>query len=75
MLVHEKTADILPIDEACKGLNGTFVSYFSKIYKIQGCRKHEVDAEKFMLHYPTYRLKEMKSEQWVSLPTGKNLQL
>ncbi len=75
MLVTEKNIDILPIDEACKGLNGSYVSYYAKIYKVEACRKHEVDAEKFLLRFPTYKLREMSSEQWVSIPTGKSLKL
>lgn len=75
MLVTEKNVDVLPIDEACKGLNGSYVSYYSKIYKVERCRKHEVDAEHFLLRFPTYKLREMSSEQWVSIPTGKALKL
>src|SRR6185436_6773833 len=71
MLVQEKNVDILPIDEACKGLNGSYVSYYSKIYKIEGCRKREVDAERFLVRFPNYKLRERSSEQWVSIPTGK----
>jgi hypothetical protein len=75
LLVTEKTVDVLPLDEACKGLNGAYVSYYSKIYKIEKCRKHEVDAERFLLRFPSYKLREMSSEQWVSIPTGKRLKL
>lgn len=75
LLVTEKNIDIIPIDEACRGLNGSYVSYYAKIYKIQSCHKHEVDAEKFLLRYPSYKLKELSSEQWVSMPTGKALKL
>ncbi|WP_141735706.1 hypothetical protein [Oligoflexus tunisiensis] len=75
MLVMEKNVDVLPLDEACKGLNGTYLSYYSKIYKIERCRKREVDAERFLLRFPSYRLREMTSEQWVSIPTGQRLKL
>jgi hypothetical protein len=75
MLVTEKNVDVLPLDEACKGLNGSYLSYYSKIYKVERCRKHEVDAERFLLRFPSYRLREMTSEQWVSIPTGKPLKL
>jgi hypothetical protein len=75
MLVTEKTVDVLPLDEACKGLNGAYVSYYAKIYKIEKCRKHEVDAERFVMRFPNYKLREMSSEQWVSIPTGKPLKL
>lgn len=75
MLVTEKNVDVLPLDEACKGLNGSYVSYYAKIYKVEKCRKHEVDAERFLMRFPNYKLREMSSEQWVSIPTGKPLKL
>jgi|GEM_PF-3568378 len=71
MLVTEKNIDVLPIDEACKGLNGSYLSYYSKIYKVDACRKQEVDAERFLTRFPNYKLREMSSEQWISIPTGK----
>lgn len=67
-----KDVDIIPLAEACKGMNGRFVSYYSRIYRIEGCRKQPVDAETFMQKNPGYKLTEMSSEQWVSIPTGKN---
>jgi hypothetical protein len=75
MLVTEKNVDVLPLDEACKGLNGTYASYYAKIYKVEKCRKHEVDPERFLQRFPSYRLRELSSEQWVSIPTGKPLKL
>jgi hypothetical protein len=75
MLVTEKNVDVLPLDEACKGLNGTYLSYYAKIYKIEKCRKREVDAERFVMRFPNYKLREMSSEQWISIPTGKHLKL
>ncbi len=75
MLVTEKNVDVLPLDEACKGLNGAYVSYYAKIYKVEKCKKHEVDAERFLLRFPNYKLREMSSEQWVSIPTGKPLKI
>ncbi|MDQ3233526.1 MAG: hypothetical protein M3Q07_17045 [Pseudobdellovibrionaceae bacterium] len=75
MLVTEKNVDVLPLDEACKGLNGSYLSYYSKIYKVERCRKHEVDAERFLMRFPSYKLREMSSEQWISIPTGKTLKL
>jgi hypothetical protein len=75
MLVTEKNVDVLPLDEACKGLNGSYLSYYSKIYKVERCRKHEVDAERFLMRFPNYKLREMSSEQWISIPTGKAVKL
>jgi hypothetical protein len=75
MLVTEKNIDVLPLDEACKGLNGSYLSYYSKIYKVDACRKQEVDAERFLTRFPNYKLREMSSEQWISIPTGKPYKL
>ncbi len=75
MLVTEKNIDVLPLDEACKGLNGSYLSYYSKIYKVDACRKQEVDAERFLTRFPNYKLREMSSEQWISIPTGKPFKL
>lgn len=75
LLRDDSSIDILPLAEACKGLNGRFLSYYSKIYKIDKCRKHPVDPETFLKRYPRYKLDEMTSEQYVSLPTGKEAKL
>jgi hypothetical protein len=67
--------DIIPIDEACKGIEGKNVSFYSKIYKIEKCRKREYDAELFTLKFKgrdrELKLVELKPEQWVSIPDGK----
>jgi hypothetical protein len=75
LLDAEKNIDVLPLDEACKGLNGKFVSYYSRIYRIEACRKRPVDAEVFVAKNPRYQLQELTSEQWISIPVGKNLKL
>ncbi|MEZ4741357.1 MAG: hypothetical protein R3B45_02745 [Bdellovibrionota bacterium] len=68
-----RDVDIIPIDEACSGLNGHFVSYYSKIYKIERCHKRLADASllsKHALSRSKTKLKELTSEQWISLPDG-----
>ena len=70
----EKDVDIIPVDEACAGLNGKTVSFYSRMYKIQKCRKHELDPEKFWKirrHAKQAKIQELTSEQWISLPNGK----
>jgi hypothetical protein len=67
--------DVLPLAEACKGLNGKFVAYYSKLYRIEKCRKQPVDPEVFGRRYPKYSPQELTSEQWISIPTGQNLKL
>jgi hypothetical protein len=75
LLKDDSSVDILPLAEACKGLNGKFLSYYSKIYKVEKCHKHNVDPHAFLKRFPTYKIEEMSSEQWVSLPTGKDEKL
>ncbi len=62
--------DLIPLDEACKGLNGKLVSFYSKLYRIEKCRKKELDAEEY-----TRKAKgsigtprELTPEQWISIP-------
>jgi len=65
--------DIIPIDEACKGVEGRFVTFYSRMYKIERCRKREIDAEEFTMHRKINEaaLIELRPEQWVSMPDGK----
>ena len=71
-----KMMEIVPIDEACKGIDGRFVTYYSKIYKIERCYKREVFGSiKEVMRLPTNGFKELSSEQWLSLPNGKPYEL
>ncbi len=65
--------DIIPIDEACKGVDGKIVTFYSRMYKIEKCRKREIDAESFTMHggAGSSKLTELKPEQWISMPDGK----
>lgn len=76
VLSPESGVDVIPIDEACKGLNGRFVSYYSRIYRVDACTKREIDAEKFLrLRRGKIQIKELSAEQWISLPDGKILDI
>ncbi len=75
LLDAEKPIDLLPLEEACKGLNGKFVSYYSKIYRIEKCKKRPVDAERFGVKNPRLKVEEISAEQWISLPTGQEFKL
>ena len=68
--------DIIPIDEACKGVEGKFVTFYSRMYKVEKCRKREIDAESFTMKRRATDLKliELRPEQWVSMPDGKPYQ-
>jgi hypothetical protein len=65
--------DIIPIDEACRGVEGKFVTFYSRMYKIEKCRKREIDPESFTMKQKNTSLKliELKAEQWISMPDGK----
>jgi hypothetical protein len=75
LLDAEKGIDVLDIREACKGLNGKFVAYYSKVYRIEKCRKQPVDPELFGKRYPRYEPVELSSDQWISIPTGSDYKL
>lgn len=66
--------DTIPINEACKGLEGRFVYYYSRVYKIYKCHKRPVDPQEFSRKVKL-KPKELSSEQWLSLPVGKPLRL
>lgn len=68
-----KNVDIIPIDEACKGVEGKFVTFYSRMYKIEKCKKREIDAETYTMKTRTGDLKltELRPEQWVSMPDGQ----
>ena len=67
----DSVEEIIPVDEACVGINGRFISYYSKIYKVVKCYKREVNPEKFLVKHKNYKLKEVSSTVWLSLPNGK----
>ena len=69
-----KTVDVIPVDEACKGLNGRFATYYSLLYKIQSCKKRQVNnVPEFLAAVNGQGLKftELTSDQWISLPNGE----
>ena len=65
--------DIIPIDEACKGVEGKIVTFYSRMYKIEKCRKREINAEQYTMRrkISDSKLIELRPEQWVSMPDGK----
>lgn len=68
-----KPVDVIPIDEACRGVEGKIVSFYSKLYKIEKCRKREMNPELATLRNPSLKPRELTPEQWISLPDGKSL--
>lgn len=65
--------DVIPVDEACRGVEGKVVSYYSKLYRVEKCRKREIDPEEYLKkpENASRKFVELSSEQWLSLPDGK----
>lgn len=65
--------DIIPVDEACTGLEGKVVAFYSRLYRVEKCRKREfADPEAFMRHAGVDRQKipDLNAQRWLSLPDG-----
>lgn len=68
---QDEPLEILAVSDACEGINGRFVSYYSRLYKIDRCRKRPVDAAAFTRTKSKPRkIIEITSQQWLSLPSG-----
>lgn len=72
-IAYEEEVDVIPLGEACKGVNGKIVSYYSKLYKIDNCRKRYLDPQRYLAENRNkrHRFIELSSEQWISLPDGR----
>lgn len=74
LLAGEADIDIIPIDEACEGVNGKVVTYYDKMYRIEKCRRREIlDPGTILQPLAMQRKKfiELSSQQWLSLPEGE----
>lgn len=73
LLAGEADIDVIPVDEACAGVNGKVVTYYDKMYQIEKCRRREILDPGTILQ-PLSMLKtkfvELSSQQWLSLPEG-----
>jgi hypothetical protein len=73
-VASDSEVDIMPVDEACKGVEGKVVSYYSYLYRIERCRKR-VYLDPNVVLKPSKQKKEkfipLTSEQWLSLPDGE----
>lgn len=76
MDLSEQDIDIIPLDEACRGLNGKMVSFYSRLYLIENCRKKEILDPDFGSRRKDFAkpVTELSSEQWLSLPEGKAIE-
>ncbi|MGE0174818.1 MAG: hypothetical protein AB7T49_18640 [Oligoflexales bacterium] len=72
----EEILEIIPLHEACRGIDGRYASYFSKLYKIEKCHKREIaNPEGFLFENRAKKIDvvELNSDQWLSLPEGKTI--
>lgn len=68
--------EVIPIDVACKGLNDQYVTFYSLMYKVEKCKKRPIDPERALSKFSgRMKLKELSSEQWISIPDGEPLKL
>lgn len=78
LLRGDAGVEVIPIDEACEGVEGKITSYYSRLYRIERCRKREVDhPEAYLksLGMSEKHIVELRSEQWLSLPDGKPINI
>lgn len=73
LMQGSEDVDLIPLDEACQGVEGRYVSYYSHLYKIEKCRKRKLNPSRFLKKSSNknIKFKELTSEQWLSLPDGK----
>ena len=73
LLQGDAGVDIIPVDEACEGINGKVVTYYDKMYRIEKCRKREIlnpgDVLQGFMEKAT-KFHELTSQQWLSLPNS-----
>ncbi|MFK7871706.1 MAG: hypothetical protein AB8C84_00850 [Oligoflexales bacterium] len=72
MVGEEEVPDLLPLDEACQGLDGAVVSYYQHVYRIENCRKRQISADS-LLASQLKKPYELSAQQWMSLPNGKDI--
>lgn len=73
MLSGEAGIDVIPIDEACAGVEGKIAAFYSRLYRIERCHKREIGNPAAFLRqreWTNAKIVELKAEQWLSLPDG-----
>jgi hypothetical protein len=74
LLRGDAGVEVIPVDEACEGVEGKITSYYSRLYRIERCRKREITTPEVYLKslgVTGGRIVELRSEQWLSLPDGQ----
>ena len=75
LLNAELELDILPVDEACRDIDGKYVSYYQNLYKIENCSKRKVTAKYLLKNKLQYSPVEMTDQQWMSIPDGIDIDI
>ncbi len=73
LLTGAAQVEVIPVNEACEGLEGKVSAYYSRVYKIERCHKRDIEEpDRYLkkLGIDKVRVLEMNSEQWLSLPDG-----
>jgi len=76
LLTGSAEVEVIPVDEACAGIEGKVVAFYSHVYKIERCRKRDIDEpDRYLKRLGIDKIKvvEMSSEQWLSLPDGAKI--
>ena len=73
LLTGAAQVEVIPVNEACEGLEGRVAAYYSHVYRIEHCHKRDIEeADHYLKKLGIDKLKmvELSSEQWLSLPSG-----
>ena len=74
-ILENEELDTLSQSDACAGLNNQFVTYYGQLYKIEKCRRREVQDQKIIRAVTKKgKLRELDSQRWVSLPEGEPIE-
>ena len=75
--LKEQQVDIISQGEACEGINGKYVSYYSRVYKIERCFKRLVDGAALsrVASKKMANIKEISSQVWISIPAGSPIEV
>ncbi len=72
LLTGQAGVEIIPIDEACEGIDGRYMAFYSRLYHIERCKKREIlEPEFFLKKNGNLKIDDMRDQQWLSLPDGE----
>jgi hypothetical protein len=76
LLTGSAEVEVIPVDEACVGIDGKVVAFYSHVYKVERCHKRDIDEpDRYLKRLGIDKVKvvEMSAEQWLSLPDGAKI--